>query len=80
MIEPTNSPQQSGHSSLVYDGSAIGVLHGGAREGETFVGSLHLRLHATAPETSAWAGTTALMNVRSLALSGCFPTHCKSTP
>ncbi|MDN8617765.1 carbohydrate porin [Variovorax ginsengisoli] len=52
--------------SLVYDGSAIGVLQGGAREGETFVGSLHVRLHATAPETSAWAGTTALMDIRSL--------------
>ena len=52
--------------SVIYDGAAIGVLRGGARTGGTYVGSVHLRLEATAPTTSSWAGTTALFDLRTL--------------
>ena len=52
--------------SLVYDGAATEVLHGGAQRGGAYTGSLHLRLLAKAPASSDWAGTSALVDVRTL--------------
>jgi len=52
--------------SLTYDGDVAKVLHGGARTGGVYSGLLHLRLQAKAPTTSAWAGTSALIDVRTI--------------
>jgi porin len=52
--------------SLVYDGAAGAVLRGGQSTGSTYAGILHLRLQAKAPPGSDWAGTSALVDVRTL--------------
>jgi porin len=52
--------------SLVYDGAVIDVMRGGLRTGSLYSGLLHLRLRADAPSTSTWAGTTALIDVRTI--------------
>jgi porin len=52
--------------SLVYDGDVANVLRGGARTGTVYSGLLHLRLQAKAPDTSAWAGTSTFVDVRTI--------------
>ncbi len=52
--------------SLVYDGAAADVLHGGARTGTTYSGMLHLRVHVNAPDDGFWAGTSVQADLRTL--------------
>lgn len=66
-------PEAAGSSvtpSLVYDGDVARVLHGGEGTGSTYSGLLHLRLQAKAASSSAWAGTSALVDVRTIHGSG----------
>lgn len=58
-----DAPEPVFRPSLIYDGNAARVLRGGTRTGSAYVGNLHLRLLAKAPEDSPWAGTTALADV-----------------
>lgn len=56
--------------SLVYDGDVAKVLRGGERTGSVYSGLLHLRLQTKAASSSAWAGTSALVDVRTIHGSG----------
>ena len=52
--------------SLSYDGDAALVTQGGRRDDASYTGLLHLRLRWIVPTASAWRGTSAFVDVRSI--------------
>jgi porin len=66
--EPVAGAERPGRwltPALVYDGSALADLRGGARTGSTYGGALHLKLMAKG-EGLGWPGTSAFVDVLTL--------------